>query len=168
MPARAARRSLQPREEKIARVKNLGVTQIKKRININSFFRGGWPTEWGCLSPSLPAVPLPLRRAVSRSAPCLSPSRAWTSPPPPFFFFSLLPRPSFFFTLPDGPSSPVPLSPTHHDLPTSSHPPNPLPLVSSAPRDTRSCSRTNTKLAFAPESRGISFLILLYPFSLLF
>ena len=55
MPAGRAWRSLQPREEKIARVKNLGVTQIKKRININSFFRGGWPTGWGCLGfyPSL-------------------------------------------------------------------------------------------------------------------
>ena len=55
MPAGHAWRSLQPREEKIARVKNLGVTQIKKRININSFFRGGWPTGWGCLGfyPSL-------------------------------------------------------------------------------------------------------------------
>lgn len=38
------------------------------------------------------------------------------------FFFSSSST-LFFFTLPDGPSSPVLLSPTGHDLPTSSQPP---------------------------------------------
>lgn len=63
-------------------MKNLGVTQIKKRININSFFRGGWATGVGMLrqprraplSASWPTRCLSQHPRLSRSPFSFSPS----------------------------------------------------------------------------------------------
>lgn len=62
------------------------MTQIKKRININSFFRGGWATGWGCFG-SLPSHPV-LHPAALRAGFSLSLS-----------LYLLLSRCSYFYIL---------------------------------------------------------------------
>lgn len=78
------------------------MTQIKKRININSFFRGGWATGWGRFGssrrtpfhPPWPIVPL-LSMSLS---PLLSlpPFHSYSFRPLPFFHPSRI-RPFFPF-----------------------------------------------------------------------
>jgi hypothetical protein len=66
------------------------VTQIKKRININSFFRGGWAAGWGCFGNPRPhpvhRFVSPLSRSFDLS--CSRPrSRTFRSLRSCFFFF---------------------------------------------------------------------------------
>lgn len=82
------------------------MTQIKKRININSFFRGGWATGWGCFdNPVAPrSSPPDPSRYVSRCShlSCSHLPSLWfpfipTFRPLPLFFFTL--RVFFLFSL---------------------------------------------------------------------